>query len=112
MRAPAQTGPAPAGAPNWPMYNRDLTGIRFSALHQSDRSRFGHLFVNSSDEGSLGFRAFDSKAGRELWSVELDASAHAARITYAGKVAIVAGGNGTLDNATPGAEALAIFALP
>jgi len=27
-------------------------------------------------------------------------------------VAIVAGGNGTLDDATPGAEALVVFTLP
>jgi glucose dehydrogenase len=38
-------------------------------------------------------------------------------MTYQGKngkqyVAIVAGGNGTLDDATPGVEALVVFALP
>jgi glucose dehydrogenase len=75
----------------------------------------GLVFIGATNDRR--FRAFDSKTGRELWSAKLDASAHAVPITYAGKdgkqyVAIVAGGNGTLDDATPGAEALAVFALP
>lgn len=75
----------------------------------------GLVFIGATNDRR--FRAFDSKTGRELWSVKLDASAHAVPITYAGKddkqyVAIVAGGNGTLDDATPGAEALVVFALP
>jgi quinoprotein glucose dehydrogenase len=75
----------------------------------------GLVFIGATNDRR--FRAFDSKTGRELWSAKLDASAHAVPITFAGKdgkqyVAIVAGGNGTLDDATPGAEALAVFALP
>jgi glucose dehydrogenase len=75
----------------------------------------GLVFIGATNDRR--FRAFDSKTGRELWSARLDASAHAVPITYAGKtgkqyVAIVAGGNGTLDDATPGAEALVVFALP
>jgi quinoprotein glucose dehydrogenase len=75
----------------------------------------GLVFIGATNDRR--FRAFDSKTGRELWSAKLDASAHAIPITYAGKsgkqyVAIVAGGNGTLDDATPGAEALVVFALP
>jgi quinoprotein glucose dehydrogenase len=75
----------------------------------------GLVFIGATNDRR--FRAFDSKTGRELWSAKLDASAHAVPITYAsgsGKqyVAIVAGGNGTLDDATPGAEALVVFALP
>ncbi len=75
----------------------------------------GLVFIGATNDRR--FRAFDSKTGRELWSAKLDASAHAVPITYAGGsgkqyVAIVAGGNGTLDDATPGAEALVVFTLP
>jgi glucose dehydrogenase len=75
----------------------------------------GLVFIGATNDRR--FRAFDSKTGRELWSAKLDASAHAVPITYQGRsgkqyVAIVAGGNGTLDDATPGAEALVVFALP
>jgi len=75
----------------------------------------GLVFIGATNDRR--FRAFDSKTGKELWSGKLDASAHAVPITYSGKtgrqyVAIVAGGNGTLDDATPGAEALVVFALP
>ncbi len=75
----------------------------------------GLVFIGATNDRR--FRAFDSKTGKELWSAKLDASAHAVPITFAGKtgkqyVAIVAGGNGTLDDATPGAEALVVFALP
>jgi len=75
----------------------------------------GLVFIGATNDRR--FRAFDSKTGRELWSAKLDASAHAVPIAYAGKngkqyVAIVAGGNGTLDDATPGTEALVVFALP
>jgi quinoprotein glucose dehydrogenase len=75
----------------------------------------GLVFIGATNDRR--FRAFDSKTGRELWSAKLAASAHAVPITFAGVngkqyVAIVAGGNGTLDDATPGAEALVVFALP
>ncbi len=75
----------------------------------------GLVFIGATNDRR--FRAFDSKTGRELWSAKLDASAHAVPATFAGRdgkqyVAIVAGGNGTLDDATPGAEALVVFALP
>ena len=46
------------------------------------------------------FRAFDAKTGKELWAIELEASAHATPITYLGKktgkqfVVIAAGGGG------------------
>jgi quinoprotein glucose dehydrogenase len=75
----------------------------------------GLVFIGATNDRR--FRAFDSKTGKELWLTKLDASAHAVPITFADKtgkqyVAIVAGGNGTLDDATPGAEALVVFALP
>ena len=74
----------------------------------------GLVFIGATNDRR--FRAFESKTGRELWSVKLDASAHAVPVTYLGKngkqyVAIVAGGNGTLDDSTPGVESLAVFAL-
>jgi len=55
--------------------------------------------------------------GAEKNSGKMGATARTTRITYAGKrgkqsVAIVAGWEGTLDDATPGAEALVLFALP
>jgi quinoprotein glucose dehydrogenase len=75
----------------------------------------GLVFIGATNDRR--FRAFDSKTGVELWSAKLDASAHAVPITYQGMngkqyVAIVAGGNGTLDDSTPGAESLVVFALP
>jgi quinoprotein glucose dehydrogenase len=75
----------------------------------------GLVFIGATNDRR--FRAFDSKTGKELWSAKLDASAHAVPMTYQGKngkqyVAIVAGGNGTLDDATPGVESLVVFALP
>jgi quinoprotein glucose dehydrogenase len=75
----------------------------------------GLVFIGATNDRR--FRAFNSKTGRELWSAKLDASAHAVPITYEGKngkqyVAIVAGGNGTLDDATPGVEALDVYTLP
>ena len=75
----------------------------------------GLVFIGATNDRR--FRAFDSKTGVELWSTKLAASAHAVPITYFGKngkqyVAVVAGGNGTLDDSTPGVEALFVFALP
>ncbi|MGI8783020.1 MAG: pyrroloquinoline quinone-dependent dehydrogenase [Acidobacteriota bacterium] len=58
----------------------------------------GLVFVGSSNDAR--FRAFDSRDGRELWVTALEASAHAAPITYRGKrsgrqfVAVAAGGGG------------------
>ena len=73
------------------------------------------MFIGATNDRR--FRAFDSKTGQELWSMKLDTSAHAVPITYQGKdgkqyVAVVAGGNGTLDDPAPDAEALVVFALP
>jgi len=75
----------------------------------------GLVFIGATNDRR--FRAFDSKTGVELWSARLQASAHAVPITYQGKngkqyLAVVAGGNGTLDDSTPGVEALVVFALP
>lgn len=70
----------------------------------------GLVFIGATNDGR--FRAFDSKTGKELWSVKLDYNATAVPISFAGKngkqyVAIVAaaGGQGT-------GQALTAFALP
>jgi quinoprotein glucose dehydrogenase len=61
------------------------------------------------------FRAFAADSGRELWSVELPASAHALPITYemGGKqfVVIAAGGSAPLEEERL-SDALIAFALP
>jgi quinoprotein glucose dehydrogenase len=61
------------------------------------------------------FRAFESKTGKVLWDVKLEAGGYATPITYQGKngkqyVAIIAGGGGYYDR-TPGDSVIA-FALP
>ncbi|HET9160543.1 MAG TPA: pyrroloquinoline quinone-dependent dehydrogenase [Caulobacteraceae bacterium] len=61
------------------------------------------------------FRAFDVATGKELWSAELPASAHATPITYqaGGKqyVVIAAGGSAKIEEEKQG-DALVAFALP
>jgi len=76
----------------------------------------GLVFVGATNDHR--FRAFDSKTGKELWTVTLPASAHSVPITYQGKdgrqyVAIVAAGDSALDDQpAAGSEALMTFALP
>jgi quinoprotein glucose dehydrogenase len=76
----------------------------------------GLVFIGATNDKR--FRAFDSRTGKELWSVKLEMSAHAVPVTYQGKngkqyVAIVAGGASALDDPEPpGKEALVVFALP
>jgi quinoprotein glucose dehydrogenase len=58
------------------------------------------------------FRAFDSKTGKELWSVRLDYNVTAIPISFQGNdgkqyVAVVAATSGTGNN-----EALLVYALP
>jgi quinoprotein glucose dehydrogenase len=61
------------------------------------------------------FRAFDAKTGKELWTVELEASAHATPMTYQGKngkqYVVIAAGGGGFFGSTP-ADVIAAFALP
>ena len=76
----------------------------------------GLVFIAATNDKR--FRAFDSKTGKELWTAQLDMSAHAVPITYQGKngkqyVAVVAGGASAIDDPEPpGKEALVVFALP
>jgi quinoprotein glucose dehydrogenase len=70
----------------------------------------GLVFIGATRDKR--FRAFDSKTGKELWSVLLDYNATAIPMTYQGKdgkqyVAVTAAANGTGQN-----ESLLVFALP
>jgi quinoprotein glucose dehydrogenase len=61
------------------------------------------------------FRAFDTNTGRQLWSADLPASAHATPMTYAVKgrqyVVIAAGGSAKITEERQG-DAIMAFALP
>ena len=76
----------------------------------------GIVFIGASNDKR--FRAFDSKTGRELWTVKLDYSAMSVPITYMGKngkqyVAISASGHNPVTTPNPAnAESLHVFALP
>jgi len=70
----------------------------------------GLVFIGATRDRR--FRAFDSKTGKELWSIRLDYNITAVPMTYQGKngkqyVAVVAATNGSGNN-----EALLVFALP
>ena len=74
----------------------------------------GLVFIGAAMDSR--FRAFDARTGKELWSAELEASAHATPITYLGKktgkqfVVIAAGGGGYFRGKV--SDTLAAFALP
>ena len=74
----------------------------------------GLVFIGATTDSR--FRAFDSKTGQELWVAKLDASAHAAPMTFQGKhgkqyVVVVATGGGMLAD-QPSADTVVAFALP
>ncbi|WP_223796433.1 outer membrane protein assembly factor BamB family protein [Sphingomonas nostoxanthinifaciens] len=74
----------------------------------------GLIFIGATDDSR--FRAFDEHTGREMWTVRLDASAHATPISYAGRsgrqyVAIVSAGGSFLGSPAT-ASRLVVFALP
>jgi len=74
----------------------------------------GLVFIGAAMDSR--FRAFDARTGEELWSMELEASAHATPITYLGKktgmqlIVIAAGGGGYFRGKV--SDTLAAFALP
>jgi len=74
----------------------------------------GLVFIGATNDAR--FRAFDSKRGRLLWEVKLEASGHTSPITYMGRdrrqyVALVAeGGGGFLDGGL--SNSVVAFALP
>ena len=73
----------------------------------------GLLFVGATNDHR--FRAFDSRSGKLLWEVELEASAHSIPMTFVGKdgrqYVVVAAGGGSYLNSPPGTKITA-FALP
>lgn len=74
----------------------------------------GVTFIGGTDDHR--FRAFDTKTGKELWTANLDYSAHATPITWAGKngrqyVGVVATGGSYLAS-KPGGDSLLVWALP
>jgi quinoprotein glucose dehydrogenase len=73
----------------------------------------GLVFIAATNDRH--FRAFESKTGKVLWDVKMEAGAYATPITYQGKdgkqyVAIIAAGGGYYDR-LPGDSVIA-FALP
>ena len=73
----------------------------------------GLVFIAATNDRH--FRAFESKTGKVLWDVKMEAGAYATPITYQGKdgkqyVAIIAAGGGYYDK-QPGDSVIA-FALP
>ncbi|HVG37871.1 MAG TPA: pyrroloquinoline quinone-dependent dehydrogenase [Pyrinomonadaceae bacterium] len=73
----------------------------------------GLVFIGATTDAR--FRAFDAQSGRELWLTKLEASAHAAPITYQGRktgkqyVVIAAGGGGYLSKQL--SDALVAFSI-
>ena len=74
----------------------------------------GLVFVGASNDRQ--FRAYDSRTGEQLWSVELDASAHATPISYMGKdgkqYIVVVGAGGTAVGSRRMSDTLNAFVLP
>jgi type 1 glutamine amidotransferase/outer membrane protein assembly factor BamB len=69
----------------------------------------GLIFIGATTDSH--FRAFDSRTGKLLWDVALDAPAHSMPMTFMGKdrkqyVAVAAGGGGYLQS-TPGTKIVA-----
>jgi quinoprotein glucose dehydrogenase len=75
----------------------------------------GLLFIGGT--GDRGFRAFDSKTGKELWMTRLDYNITANAMTYQGSngkqyVAVVAASGGQRGANAANNESLVVFALP
>ena len=73
----------------------------------------GLIFIGATTDSH--FRAFESRTGKLLWDVQLEASAHVLPITYMGKngrqYVVVAAGGGSYLNSPSGSKLVA-FALP
>lgn len=74
----------------------------------------GLVFIGATNDRT--FRAFDSSNGHQLWSVELEASAHSTPITYMGKdgkqYVVVVGAGGTAVGSKHMSDTLNAFVLP
>jgi quinate dehydrogenase (quinone) len=74
----------------------------------------GVVFIGATNDER--FRAFDSKSGKVLWEVKIEANAHTSPITYMGRdgrqyvTVMAAGGGGFLGGAV--SNTLVAFALP
>jgi quinoprotein glucose dehydrogenase len=73
----------------------------------------GLIFVGATDDAR--FRAFDSKTGKELWTVQLPGAAEATPMTYEGRdgkqyVVIAATGGGFFNNPVTG-DSIIAYAL-
>ena len=73
----------------------------------------GLVFIAATNDRH--FRAFDSKTGKVVWDVEMEAGGYASPATYQGKdgkqyVVIVAAGGGYYDK--QGGDAVIAYALP
>jgi quinoprotein glucose dehydrogenase len=74
----------------------------------------GLVFVGGANDAR--FRAFDARTGEELWTAQLEASAHATPMTFMGKngrqyVVVAAGGGGYFSQGRE-SDAVVAFALP
>jgi quinoprotein glucose dehydrogenase len=74
----------------------------------------GLVFIGGANDAR--FRAFDARTGDELWSAQLEASAHATPMTFMGKngrqyVVVAAGGGGYFSQGRE-SDAVVAFALP
>jgi len=74
----------------------------------------GLVFLGATNDNR--FRAFDSRSGRELWSVQLDYEANAIPMTYQGEngkqyVAIMSSGAPS-PGASRNGQALLVYSLP
>lgn len=74
----------------------------------------GLVFIGATNDRY--FRAFDSRSGEQLWSVELEASAHSTPITYMGRdgkqYVVVTGAGGTAVGTRRMSDTLNAFVLP
>lgn len=74
----------------------------------------GLVFIGATNDRQ--FRAYDARNGRQLWSVELEASAHSTPITYLGKdgkqYVVVVGAGGTAVGSRRMSDTLNAFVLP
>ena len=93
---------------------KGITNTGAPSLGGSIATAGGLVFIGGT--GDARFRAFDTRTGAVLWTVPLDASAHATPITYRAPrtgrqlVVVPAGGGGYLSETT--SDAVVAFGLP
>jgi glucose dehydrogenase len=74
----------------------------------------GLVFIGATNDRQ--FRAFNSRTGEQLWSVELEASAHSTPMTFMGRdgkqYVVVVGAGGTAVGTRRMSDTLNAFVLP